>query len=119
MRCERKSHSCCWPSHLVPLISINAAVYKSEQHSPSFLTGLLFLSPQNVPEGRRETSDDDGEEEKEEEDDRCSDEGFMGMTPLLQAHHAMEKVEEFVHKVMSSHSFVPPAASIKPGQYDQ
>ncbi|CAH2276419.1 adiponectin receptor 2 [Pelobates cultripes] len=27
------------------------------------------------------------------------DEGFMGMTPLLQAHHAMERVEEFVCKV--------------------
>lgn len=27
------------------------------------------------------------------------DEGFMGMSPLLQAHHAMEKMEEFVCKV--------------------
>lgn len=27
------------------------------------------------------------------------DEGFMGMAPLLQAHHAMERVEEFVCKV--------------------
>ncbi len=25
------------------------------------------------------------------------------MTPLLQAHHAMEKMEEFVHKVMNKH----------------
>lgn len=38
-------------------------------------------------------------EEQEEEEERGSDEGFMGMTPLLQAHHAMEKMEEFVHKV--------------------
>ncbi|KAL0967209.1 hypothetical protein UPYG_G00249200 [Umbra pygmaea] len=30
---------------------------------------------------------------------KTPDEGFMGMTPLLQAHHAMEKMEEFVHKV--------------------
>lgn len=36
----------------------------------------------------------------------------MGMTPLLQAHHAMEKVEEFVHKVMSSHSGVPHMDSV-------
>uniref|UniRef100_A0AAZ3SB32 Adiponectin receptor 1a n=1 Tax=Oncorhynchus tshawytscha TaxID=74940 RepID=A0AAZ3SB32_ONCTS len=51
----------------------------------------------------------DGEEEERdggmdstsagEEDLKTSDEGFMGMTPLLQAHHAMEKMEEFVHKV--------------------
>lgn len=27
------------------------------------------------------------------------DEGFMGMSPLLQAHHAMERMEEFVCKV--------------------
>uniref|UniRef100_A0A3Q2Y4T1 Adiponectin receptor 2 n=1 Tax=Hippocampus comes TaxID=109280 RepID=A0A3Q2Y4T1_HIPCM len=39
------------------------------------------------------------EERRKKEEDRSSDEGFMGMTPLLQAHHAMEKVEEFVHKV--------------------
>ncbi|XP_067346425.1 adiponectin receptor protein 2 isoform X1 [Channa argus] len=40
------------------------------------------------------------EEEKDhDEDERSRDEGFMGMTPLLQAHHAMEKMEEFVHKV--------------------
>uniref|UniRef100_A0A8C7K7U1 Adiponectin receptor 2 n=1 Tax=Oncorhynchus kisutch TaxID=8019 RepID=A0A8C7K7U1_ONCKI len=51
---------------------------------------------------------DGGEEERDggmdstsagEEDLKTSDEGFMGMTPLLQAHHAMEKMEEFVHKV--------------------
>lgn len=29
------------------------------------------------------------------------------MTPLLQAHHAMEKMEEFVHKVMSSNQTGP------------
>uniref|UniRef100_A0A3Q2XN11 Adiponectin receptor 2 n=1 Tax=Hippocampus comes TaxID=109280 RepID=A0A3Q2XN11_HIPCM len=40
-----------------------------------------------------------GEREDEAREERSSDEGFMGMTPLLQAHHAMEKVEEFVHKV--------------------
>ncbi|RXN01142.1 Adiponectin receptor protein 2 [Acipenser ruthenus] len=38
-------------------------------------------------------------EEVEEEEEKAPDEGFMGMAPLLQAHHAMEKVEEFVHKV--------------------
>ncbi|XP_035281794.1 adiponectin receptor protein 2 isoform X1 [Anguilla anguilla] len=39
------------------------------------------------------------EEEREEEEEKSSDEGFMGMTPLLQAHHAMERMEEFVHKM--------------------
>ncbi|XP_061125280.1 adiponectin receptor protein 2 [Syngnathus typhle] len=39
------------------------------------------------------------EDVKGEREERSSDEGFMGMTPLLQAHHAMEKMEEFVHKV--------------------
>ncbi|RXM99804.1 Adiponectin receptor protein 2 [Acipenser ruthenus] len=39
------------------------------------------------------------EDEDEVEKEKAPDEGFMGMTPLLQAHHAMEKMEEFVHKV--------------------
>uniref|UniRef100_A0A8C5HK46 Adiponectin receptor protein 2-like n=1 Tax=Gouania willdenowi TaxID=441366 RepID=A0A8C5HK46_GOUWI len=43
--------------------------------------------------------DERGGEGAEKEGERSSDEGFMGMTPLLQAHHAMEKMEEFVHKV--------------------
>lgn len=33
-------------------------------------------------------------EREEEEEDKSSDEGL-----LLQAHHAMERMEEFVHKV--------------------
>ncbi|KAL6459639.1 hypothetical protein MHYP_G00313980 [Metynnis hypsauchen] len=48
----------------------------------------------------RRKGHNEGEEKKEgEEEERSSDEGFMGMTPLLQAHHAMEKMEEFVHKM--------------------
>lgn len=41
------------------------------------------------------------EERECDDDDRASqeDEGFMGMSPLLQAHHAMERMEEFVCKV--------------------
>ncbi|KAJ8382017.1 hypothetical protein SKAU_G00027950 [Synaphobranchus kaupii] len=39
------------------------------------------------------------EEQQEEEEEKSSDEGFMGMTPLLQAHHAIERVEEFVQKM--------------------
>ncbi|XP_051911983.1 adiponectin receptor protein 2 [Hippocampus zosterae] len=50
-------------------------------------------------EERRKDEDARGEKEDEAREERSSDEGFMGMTPLLQAHHAMEKVEEFVHKV--------------------
>uniref|UniRef100_A0A3B3VS43 Adiponectin receptor 2 n=1 Tax=Poecilia latipinna TaxID=48699 RepID=A0A3B3VS43_9TELE len=51
----------------------------------------------SVPECHEE--DDRGEERDQSEDERSSDEGFMARTPLLQAHHAMEKMEEFVHKM--------------------
>ncbi|XP_061524440.1 adiponectin receptor protein 2-like [Phycodurus eques] len=50
-------------------------------------------------ERRKKEEDARGGEEEECREDKSSDEGFMGMTPLLQAHHAMEKMEEFVHKV--------------------
>ncbi|KAM3588128.1 uncharacterized protein V6R79_022069 [Siganus canaliculatus] len=55
-------------------------------------------------EDRRINEEDDrgrerAEKEEEEEGERSNDEGFMGMTPLLQAHHAMERMEEFVHKM--------------------
>jgi len=40
------------------------------------------------------------EREDEKEEEKSSDEGL-----LLQAHHAMERMEEFVHKVrISSHT---------------
>ncbi|KAL2102459.1 hypothetical protein ACEWY4_001627 [Coilia grayii] len=43
------------------------------------------------------------EEEEEGEsggvEEKSADEGFMARTPLLQAHHAMERMEEFVHKM--------------------
>lgn len=74
----------------------------------------MSVSFQSVPESqsdkeRRINEEDDrgreGAEEKEqEEDERSSDEGFMGMTPLLQAHHAMERMEEFVHKVLNTYT---------------
>lgn len=65
---------------------------------------------QSVPEcddKKRVSEEDDRgrkeeETEEEEEDERNGDEGFMGMTPLLQAHHAMERMEEFVHKVQKT-----------------
>lgn len=62
--------------------------------------------PECDEERRINEEDDRGREgeEKEEEDERSSDEGFMGMTPLLQAHHAMERMEEFVHKVTNTHT---------------
>lgn len=66
----------------------------------------VCVSLQSVPEcddKKRVSEEDDRgrkeEETEEEEDERNGDEGFMGMTPLLQAHHAMERMEEFVHKV--------------------
>ncbi|XP_050004274.1 adiponectin receptor protein 2 [Alexandromys fortis] len=39
------------------------------------------------------------EEPECKDDNSQEDEGFMGMSPLLQAHHAMERMEEFVCKV--------------------
>lgn len=76
---------------------ISQTSVESGRQGLSLLTMSVFL--QNIPEDRRVNKEDDEEEEKEEEDEGRSDEGFMGMTPLLQAHHAMEKMEEFVHKV--------------------
>ncbi|XP_031754470.1 adiponectin receptor protein 2 isoform X1 [Xenopus tropicalis] len=43
--------------------------------------------------------DNNVEENESTEEPAQEDEGFMGMAPLLQAHHAMERVEEFVCKV--------------------
>lgn len=48
-----------------------------------------MIALQSVEES--ECNDDDGASQE--------DEGFMGMSPLLQAHHAMERMEEFVCKV--------------------
>lgn len=39
------------------------------------------------------------EDYKHNDESSQEDEGFMGMSPLLQAHHAMERMEEFVCKV--------------------
>lgn len=69
---------------------------------------------QRVPECDQKTRQNEEDnrgregEGKEEEDERGSDEGFMGMTPLLQAHHAMERMEEFVHKVTHTHTHACP-----------
>lgn len=88
--------------------------HKSTSHLKSLTpNNVSIFSCQSVPEcdeDRRINEEDDrrreGEEkEEEEEDDRNSDEGFMGMTPLLQAHHAMERMEEFVHKVRNTHTY--------------
>ncbi|XP_076016185.1 adiponectin receptor protein 2-like [Genypterus blacodes] len=68
-------------------------------------SSAAHLSPplhSSVPERREEErrGDDEAaeEKEKEEEERSSSDEGFM-KTPLLQAHHAMERMEELMHKV--------------------
>jgi hypothetical protein len=56
---------------------------------------------------REDSRGEQGEQEEREEGEegeRGSDEGFKRMTPLLQAHHAMEKMEEFVHKVGITHT---------------
>lgn len=39
------------------------------------------------------------EDNKHNDEPPQEDEGFIGMSPLLQAHHAMERMEEFVCKV--------------------
>lgn len=79
---------------------------KVSENSWSSSTKCVCVSLQSVPEcddKKRVSEEDDRgrkeEETGEEEDERNGDEGFMGMTPLLQAHHAMERMEEFVHKV--------------------
>uniref|UniRef100_A0ABK0LNX4 Adiponectin receptor 2 n=1 Tax=Rattus norvegicus TaxID=10116 RepID=A0ABK0LNX4_RAT len=55
---------------------------------PSLETPVCSSYYENSPE-ELECHDDNSQE----------DEGFMGMSPLLQAHHAMERMEEFVCKV--------------------
>ncbi|KAI2665524.1 Adiponectin receptor protein 2 [Labeo rohita] len=47
-----------------------------------------------VHEKEEETTEREEEDDEEEEEDKSSDEGL-----LLQAHHAMERMEEFVHKI--------------------
>uniref|UniRef100_A0A4W3K8Y9 Adiponectin receptor 2 n=1 Tax=Callorhinchus milii TaxID=7868 RepID=A0A4W3K8Y9_CALMI len=62
----------------------------------------LSLSPPDTPTprsvgGRR--ARERTTRNKSASDETVEEEGFMGIAPLLQAHHAMEKMEEFVHKV--------------------
>ncbi|OXB80454.1 UNVERIFIED_CONTAM: hypothetical protein H355_004287 [Colinus virginianus] len=54
-----------------------------------FLLNFFFLSLSN------QSSEDNNHNDESPQED----EGFMGMSPLLQAHHAMERMEEFVCKV--------------------
>ncbi|OXB53136.1 hypothetical protein ASZ78_007225, partial [Callipepla squamata] len=54
-----------------------------------FLLNFFFLSFSN------QSSEDNNHNDESPQED----EGFMGMSPLLQAHHAMERMEEFVCKV--------------------
>ncbi|XP_004083071.1 adiponectin receptor protein 2 [Oryzias latipes] len=83
---------------------------RDKEETPTSGSSTSHLSAAESPahngavpqEEKRMNEESDGEtegEEQEEEEERGSDEGFMGMTPLLQAHHAMEKMEEFVHKM--------------------
>ncbi|KAB0390668.1 hypothetical protein E2I00_018828, partial [Balaenoptera physalus] len=51
----------------------------------------LFVRKARILHSLEERRCDDGASQE--------DEGFMGMSPLLQAHHAMERMEEFVCKV--------------------
>uniref|UniRef100_A0AAV2IZL7 Adiponectin receptor 2 n=1 Tax=Knipowitschia caucasica TaxID=637954 RepID=A0AAV2IZL7_KNICA len=69
--------------------------YLTATECPSENGSLLDSDAQK----RKAELENRGEEEPEQEERASGDEGFMGMTPLLQAHHAMEKMEEFVHKV--------------------
>lgn len=54
--------------------------------------GPLLVEPPAVQEDSQDECECPNEPVQE-------DEGFMGMAPLLQAHHAMERVEEFMCKV--------------------
>lgn len=53
-----------------------------------------LLVKKSISSEQEKRSDNVGDNNEAQED-----EGFMGMLPLLQAHHAMEKMEEFVCKV--------------------
>uniref|UniRef100_A0ACB8FMY6 Adiponectin receptor protein 2 n=1 Tax=Sphaerodactylus townsendi TaxID=933632 RepID=A0ACB8FMY6_9SAUR len=66
---------------------------KSDDSNQSSEQGPL-LAELPTPSEQEKSSDDTRDNDVAQED-----EGFMGMLPLLQAHHAMEKMEEFVCKV--------------------
>ncbi|XP_074727779.1 adiponectin receptor protein 2 isoform X3 [Strix uralensis] len=56
---------------------------------------LLLVEPPLSSDQEKQCSED----YKHNDESPQEDEGFMGMSPLLQAHHAMERMEEFVCKV--------------------
>ncbi|KAG7332557.1 hypothetical protein KOW79_004391 [Hemibagrus wyckioides] len=61
--------------------------------------GPLLMSPEASTKPRGATAYPSEEEEEEEEDDNDEEDDLQVVTLPLQAHHAMEKMEEFVHKV--------------------
>ncbi len=63
---------------------------------PDNLVCFQCLFARKVVHEKEETTE---REEEDDEEDKSSDEGL-----LLQAHHAMERMEEFVHKVRGSSS---------------
>ncbi len=63
---------------------------------PDNLVCFQCLFARRVVHEKEETTE---REEEDDEEDKSSDEGL-----LLQAHHAMERMEEFVHKVRGSSS---------------
>ncbi|XP_056373858.1 adiponectin receptor protein 2 isoform X3 [Hyla sarda] len=66
----------------------------NSQHDQCHDTCALLGDPPPCPAQENTPEESDAVEEAAPED-----EGFMGMAPLLQAHHAMERMEEFVCKV--------------------
>ncbi|XP_060632694.1 adiponectin receptor protein 2 [Anolis sagrei] len=55
--------------------------------------GSLLVEPTTSSQNEKHSNKDEGNSPTQE------DEGFMARLPLLQAHHAMERMEEFVFKV--------------------
>ncbi|KAG9339106.1 hypothetical protein JZ751_024137 [Albula glossodonta] len=83
------------------LTTDQSKVRASPVRQSSFSQGYLARLAREIPDHRRCENEEERQQqqEAEEEEEKSSDEGFMGMTPLLQAHHAMERMEEFVHKM--------------------
>lgn len=71
-------------------------LWHKERRNDNHQGDLEFILEPSVLSSHHKTS---SEEHASNEEAWQEDEGLMGMSPLLQAHHAMERMEEFVCKV--------------------
>lgn len=77
--------------------SHSSEIMKEGTSSREVVTDELHC--EHLVEGDHSLSKPVEAEETESSKKVVEDEGFLSMTPLLQAHHAFEKMEDFVHKV--------------------